>query len=105
MVAEFLKYDDLIVLQHYLVGIILNQISSRAGLKKHSNKAKEVLFTKFLQVHDIRVFKPIYKHNLTKEQISNTLRAISVIKEKRDGTLKECTCTDSQKQYDWYSKY
>ena len=51
------------------------------------------------------VFSLMYKHNLTKKQISNTLRVILVIKEKRDGTLKGRTCADRYKQQDWYSKY
>ena len=97
---EFLIIDDPIALQHHLVGILLNQILSRVGLKKYRQKAKEVLFTEFLQLYDIGIFSPIHKKNLSKEQISNTLRAISVIKEKCDSILKECICADGRKQHD-----
>ena len=67
IVGEFLIYDDLIALQHHLVVILLNQMSSRVGLKKHGNKAKEILFTEFLQSYNMGVFKPMHKHNLIKE--------------------------------------
>ena len=43
-------------LQHHLTGVLLNQMSARAGIKKHGDKTKEVLFSEFLQLNDMRVF-------------------------------------------------
>jgi len=51
------------------------------------------------------VFSPIHKKNLSRKQISNTLRAISVIKEKYNGILKGRTYADGRKQCNWFFKY
>ena len=74
-------------------------MSARDGIAKHGDKAIEVLYNEFLQLHDMNVFVPIHKKDLTKQQIKDALRAISVIKEKRDGTLKGRTCVDGSKQH------
>ena len=104
-VNKFTLTDDPSELQHHLVGVLLHQMSAKVGLKKHGQRAKEVLFTEFLQLHDMGVFSPIHRRNLSSTQIKNTLRAISVIKEKRDGTLKGRTCADGRKQRDWCTKH
>ena len=46
IVNELLITDDHISLQHHLVGILLNHISSGGGLKRHGEGAKEALFEK-----------------------------------------------------------
>ena len=63
-------------------------MSARASIKKHSDKVKKVLFTKFLQLYNMNIFIPINKKDLTPKQIKGILRALSVIKKKRDNTLK-----------------
>ena len=72
--------------------ILLNQMSTKASIKKHGDKAKKVLFTEFLHLYNINVFIPINNKDLTPEQIKSALRVLSVIKEKRDNTLKGRTC-------------
>ena len=56
------------------------------------------LFEEFAQLHDKRVFRAIKATDLTGEQKSDALRAINLIKEKRDGRLKGRTCADGRKQ-------
>ena len=63
-------------------------MTTKAGIKKHGDRAKEVLFIEFLQLHDMNVFIPIDKRDLIREQIKGTLWALSMIKEKRDYSLK-----------------
>ena len=82
IVDDFLITKDPAMLQQYLISILLTQMYARAGIKKHGDKLKEVLFTEFLQLHDMGVFWPIHRDNLTKKQIERALRALSVIKEK-----------------------
>ena len=57
-----------------------------------------------MQLHNIEVFILIHKNKLSKKQIKDALRAMSVIKEKRDRTLKGRACADSSKQKWWYAK-
>ena len=92
-------------LQQHLVGMLFNQMSSKAGIKKHGEKAEEALCNEFLQLYDMDVFIPMRKSKLSKEQMKRSLRAISVIKEKRDGILKGRACADGRKQRDWYPKH
>ena len=47
-VKKFILTDDPSELQHYLVGVFLHQMSAKVGLKKHGQRAKEILFTEFL---------------------------------------------------------
>jgi len=97
--------DDPMPLQHHLVGVLLNQMSAKQDIKKHSMRAKEVLFTEFLQLCDMDTFIPMHKGDLTKEQVREALIAISVIKEKSDGILKERTIAFGKKQRGLYEKH
>ena len=83
--------------QQHLTGMLMHQMSAREGISKYGEKAMEVLHNEFLQLHDMDVFIPVLREQLTREQIGNTLRAISVAKEKSDGSLKGRTCTDGRK--------
>ena len=56
------------------------------------------LFEEFAQLHDKRVFRAIKASDLTNDQKRDALRAINLIKEKRDGRLKGRTCADGRKQ-------
>ena len=79
-------------------------MSTKDGIQKYGDKAIKVLYNEFLQLHDMEVFLPVYHNKLSKQQLKDALRAISVIKEKRDGTLKGRTCADGRKQKGWYEK-
>ena len=63
-------------------------MSTKQGAVKCRDKAREVLFTKFLQLHDADTLMLARKKDLTKEQIKRSLRVISILKEKSDGILK-----------------
>ena len=87
-----------------VVGILLNQMSAKVGIKKHGKVAIEAIFDEFLQFHDLDVFKPRSSSSLTKEQKKAALRAISVIKEKRCGKIKGRTVADGRAQKGLYGK-
>jgi len=52
----------------------------------------------------MNIFIPINKKDLTPKQIKGILRALSVIKEKRDNALKSRTCAIGTPQREIYSK-
>ena len=83
-VEEFLIADDPMPLQYHLVGVILNQMSSKKVVAKHSDRAREALFVEFLQLCGMDAFVLMRKKNLTKQQRKSSLRAMSILKEKRD---------------------
>ena len=87
-VKEFSIADDPAPLQHHLIRVHLSQTSANKGMAKRGDRAREALLAEFLQPRDMGTLVPTCKKNLTKQQRKNSLRATSIIKEKRDGTLK-----------------
>jgi hypothetical protein len=87
-----------------VVGIILNQMSAKVGIRKHGKVAVAALFDEFLQLHDLNVFEPRSASSLTRKGKKAALRAISVIKEKRCGRIKGRTVADGRTQKGLYGK-
>jgi hypothetical protein len=88
-----------------ITGFIMTQMSAKAGIKKHGQVALDALYSKFLQLHDLEVFKGLLQASeLTKAQRNASLRAISVIKEKRCGKIKGRTVADGRPQKGLYTK-
>jgi hypothetical protein len=87
-----------------IVAIILTQMSEQAGLKKHGRRAEHALMQEFQQLDDLTVFIPRYASELTPEEKSAALRALNLLKEKRDGSLKGRTVADGSKQRSLYDK-
>ena len=79
-------------------------MSSKVGMKKHGDKSIQVLCDEFLQSHDVGIFKPMKRSDLTRHQTRDSLQAMSIVKEKRDGSLKGRTCADGRKQRGWCTK-
>ena len=86
------------------VGVCLNQMTAKTGIKKHGQTAITAILKEFGQLNDKGTFKPIFKHTLTKDQISKAIRTITVIKEKRCGNIKGRTCVDGRLQRAYISK-
>ena len=80
-------------------------MSAKQGVKKYGIRAKEILFTKFLQLCNMDTFMLVHKKNLTDKQIREVLRAISIIKEKSDRILKGRTIVFGKKQHGLYKKH
>ena len=91
-------------LQRAVTGFIFNQMSAKAGIKKHGRRAVEVLYNEFLQLNNKDVFEALNASSLSKEEKQGALRAINLVKEKRDGSLKGRTVADGRKQRDLYDK-
>ena len=87
-----------------LTGIIMMQMTAKAGIKKHGKVAIDALFQEFSQLHDLGVFLPQNGSKLTKAQKKGALRAISMVKEKRCGKIKGRTVADGRAQRNLYSK-
>ena len=91
-VEELVATDNPMPLQHHLAGVLLNQTSTNKGIAKHGDGAREALFTEFLQLCSMETLVLMHRKDLIKQQRKSSLRATSVIKEKRDGILKGRTC-------------
>ena len=86
------------------VGICMNQMSAKAGIRKHGEEAVTAKLKEFGQLEHMKTFKPRHKRELTKEQLSKATRIITVIKEKRSGILKGRSCVDGRPQRAYISK-
>jgi Reverse transcriptase (RNA-dependent DNA polymerase) len=87
-----------------IVGLMFTQMSAHKGIKKHGQTALNALRKEFEQFKALDVLEPLDAFTLTDEQKAESLRALSVIKEKRDGTIKGRTCADGSSQQGKFSK-
>ncbi|KAL7569098.1 hypothetical protein ACA910_016933 [Epithemia clementina (nom. ined.)] len=87
-----------VALHQALCGITMNQMSAKAGIKKHGQAAINALFKEFAQLNNITVFAVLDASKLSAAQKRAALRAINVIKEKRNGILKGRACADGHSQ-------
>ncbi len=88
----------------HMMGIIMTQMSARAGIKKHGQAAIDALFKEFLQLRDLGVFLPVKSRSMTNREKKGALRLISVVKEKQCGKIKGQTVADGRPQQRQYTK-
>jgi Reverse transcriptase (RNA-dependent DNA polymerase) len=91
-------------IQRAMHGLMFTQMSAQKGIKKHGQAAYDALRKEFEQLKVMQVLEPLDTFKLAKEQKSESLRALSVIKEKRDGRLKGRTVADGSAQRGKFSK-
>ncbi|MEL6660658.1 MAG: reverse transcriptase domain-containing protein, partial [Bacteroidota bacterium] len=94
---------------HVLAHVLTNQhsftqMSAEAGIKKHGRIAEDALLKEFKQLFDRDVFTILDGKTLSAEDKAAALRAVNLIKEKRDGVLKGRTCADGRPQRKLYTK-
>ncbi|CAK9034338.1 CCHC-type domain-containing protein, partial [Durusdinium trenchii] len=97
------------LVERFLTGVILTQMSARAGLIKHGKNAEKVLLKEFTQFKDMDVMEALDPDKLTPQQIKDALGMIGVIQEKRNHTpeapeLKYRGCADGRKERGKYTK-
>ena len=91
-------------IKHFVMHFIMTQMSAKAGLRKHGKAAEAALMKEFFQLEALDAYEALDASSLTKEQKRLALRAINLIKEKRDGNLKGRTVADGRSQRSLYSK-
>jgi Reverse transcriptase (RNA-dependent DNA polymerase) len=87
-----------------IFGHVMTQMSAKAGIRKHGEAAESALMSEFAQLENLSVYHSVDPAALTKEQKRAALRAINLIKEKRDGRLKGRTVADGRSQRTLYDK-
>jgi Reverse transcriptase (RNA-dependent DNA polymerase) len=90
--------------QKAIYGLIFTQMTAQKGIKKHGQAAFDALRKEFEQFRAMDILEPLNSFELTNEQKSESLRALSVIEEKRDGKLKGRTIADGSAQKGKFSK-
>ena len=83
---------------------MLTQMTANADIKKHGKAAEAALMAEFTQLEDLSVYEPIDPATSSKKQRQAALRALNLIKEKRDVRLKGRTVADGRPQRLLYDK-
>jgi hypothetical protein len=85
--------------EDWILGVALAQYSITASLKKFKEKGKAGVTKELTQMHDMNVFKPIFKEALNRDEQGKALASLMFLKEKRDKMVKARMCADGQKQW------
>ena len=72
-------------------------MSVKAGIRQYGNRAVDALLKEFMQLNDMDTFLGIDPKKLTRAQKKKALKALSMITEKRDKSLKGRACADGCK--------
>ena len=91
-------------LRLHITNFMFNQMTDKAGIRKHGQKAVDALLKELTQIDTNRVIKVIRASDLTHIQRKNALRAINLIKEKRNGVVKGRTCADGRPERKIYTR-
>ena len=91
-------------LEKVVFGFIMNQMTAKAAIKKHGRAAEEALMKEFAQLEKLDVYEAVDPTKLTKAEKLAALRALNLVKEKRDGVLKGRTVADGRPQRNMYDK-
>jgi hypothetical protein len=80
------------------VGTCFNQMPASKGIKLYGAKAVAAMFKEYKQLDDLEVLGRLNPDSLTHDQKRHALRAVNLIKIKRDGKVKGRTCADGSTQ-------
>ena len=80
------------------------QVSIKEGIKRHGDRAMEALLKEFGQLHKYNTFDPQRANQLTQDMKNEALNLITMIKEKRSGSIKARACADGRKQRRYITK-
>ncbi len=86
------------------LGVILQQYSIGAGLKKFGEQGEQGVTKELTQLHNMEVFRPIHKEALTKEERAKAMSSLMSLKEKRDKSIKGRFCADGRKHCGEWTK-
>jgi hypothetical protein len=86
------------------VALVFTQMTTTARIRKHGKVAKASQMKEFAQLEDLKVYHSVLASRLKHQQQRDTLRAVNLIDEKRDGSLKGRTCADCRRQRTRYDK-
>ena len=86
------------------MNVWFTRMQAKTAIKKHGQRAIAAMFKEYVQLKDIQVTGFIRYDDLTAEQKRRALRAINLIKEKRNGVLKGRTVADGRGQRGYVTK-
>jgi hypothetical protein len=83
---------------------VMTQMSAASGIKTYGQPEVDAILKEFCQLHDKGDFHPKLASTLTMQQKNSSIRAVNLIKEKRNGDIKGRICADGSVQRNLYDK-
>ncbi len=90
--------------EEFALGVILQQYSIGTGIKKFGDRAKHGVTKELTQLHDMEVFQPILKSNLSSEERSKAVSSLMFLKKKQDKPIKGRMCANGRNQWEMWPK-
>ncbi len=88
--------------EEYALGIALITYGTGPVIKKFQEQGEAGVTKELTQMHNMDVFPPVMRDNLTWDERKKALRSLMFLKEKRDQLVKSRMCADGQgQQTDW----
>ncbi len=88
--------------EEYALGVALVAYGIGPGIKKFQERGKAGVTKELAQMHDMDVFRPVTRDNLTWDERKKALASLMFLKEKRDQSVKAWMCADGRgQQGDW----
>ena len=88
----------------YVLGVALVTYGIGPGIKKFQERGEAGVTKELTQMHDMDVFRPIMKDDLTRDERKKALASLMFLKEKRDQSVKARMCADGRGQRGDWSK-
>jgi hypothetical protein len=82
----------------YALGVALLTYGIGPGIKKFQERGEAGVTKELTQMHDMDVFRPIMKNDLTRDERKKALASLMFLKEKRDQLVKARMCADGRGQ-------
>ena len=80
------------------------QVNVEEGIRRYGERAVQAIFNKYAQLDNKDTFSPEDESRLIMEQKRETLKLITILKERRCVKVKDRACADSKKQRRYISK-
>jgi hypothetical protein len=87
-----------------IVGMIMVQLSMKAGIKKWGEVAEQAITVEMKQLHWRNFYKPTHWHELTSAQKERILESHIFVEEKRDGKIRARKVVSGNKQRNYITK-
>ena len=87
---------------HSHMDVMLTQMTAKKGIRLFGEDAVTAIIKEFQQIDSKDVIIPRRFEDLTENDLKHTLRTITLVKEKRDGTVKGRMVADGRPQKHWY---
>jgi hypothetical protein len=88
--------------EEYTLGVALVTYGIIPGIKKFQERGEAGVTKELMQMHNMDVFHPVMRDDLTCDERKKALASLMFLKEKRDQSVKAQMCTDGRgQQGDW----